>query len=91
MMNYLNRLLKIIMIICGNFRRNLLRNLCMLFFAGLSAFMMNLAFSYWVSWQYTSNLIRDTGLYYNYLYTDGFSIGDDRREEKRFFFDELGA
>ncbi len=56
-------------IIVGNIRTDLLRNIIMVAFVGISVFLMNISLSRFMHQEYINSLVRDCGLYDNYIYS----------------------
>lgn len=84
------RLFKIISV---NFKQSVLRNIIMIIFVGVSVFLMNISLSRFMHREYINNIVRDCGLYDDYMYvTDsyksvyyqsGYSDGQDNTVNKR--------
>ena len=61
-------LLKQFKIILNNFKKDALNNIIMIIFVALSVFFMDLSLSEFMHWNYINNLIRDCGMYEDYVF-----------------------
>lgn len=60
--------MKVLKMIFGNFKNNALRNLIMIIFVGISVFLLNISLSRFMHQEYINNVVRDCGLYDNFMY-----------------------
>lgn len=87
--------LKQLKIIIGNMKKDVLNNVIMIIFVALSVFLMDISLSRYMHQEYINNLVRDCGLYENYMYVGDpskDSVSDGRlREQVRVELDRLKA
>ena len=77
-------ILKQLRIILGNFKKDLLNNIIMIIFVTLSVFFMDLSLSEFMHCNYINNLIKDCGLYEDFLFVaPPMKWGGFDYEEKR--------
>lgn len=62
-------MLKLNKIIIGNIKKDPLRNIIMIAFVGISVFLMNISLSRFMHQEHINNLVREYGLYENYMYS----------------------
>lgn len=62
-------------IIFGNIKKDALHNIVMMAFVGVAIFIMEIALSRFRFQEYTNNLIKDCGMYDNYIYVSALSKG----------------
>lgn len=73
-------------IIAKNIRQDPARNIIMTLFVGISVFLMNISLSRFMHREYINSLVRDCGLYDNYLYSappDKSAYFADNRSENK--------
>ena len=61
-------MLKLFKIIFDNMKKDLLHNSIMIVFVGISVFLMNISLSRFIHQEYINNIVREYGLYNNYMY-----------------------
>lgn len=61
-------MLKVFKIIFDNMKKDLLHNSIMIVFVGISVFLMNISLSRFLHQEYINNIVREYGLYDNYMY-----------------------
>lgn len=62
-------MLKSLKIVFGNLKKDLLRNIIMFIFVALAVCLMNISLSQFMHREYLNNLVKDYGLYEDYMYT----------------------
>lgn len=62
-------------IIFGNIKKDALHNIVMMAFVGVAIFIMEIALSRFRFQEYTNNLVKDCGMYENYMYVSAESKG----------------
>ena len=61
-------MLKLLKIIFGNIKKDILHNIIMIVFVAISIFLMNISLSRFMHQEYINNIVREYGLYDNYMY-----------------------
>ena len=68
--------LKQLKIILGNIRKDALNNIIMFVFVTFAVFLMDISLSRFMHWGYINNVVRDSGLYEDYMYVNDPHFGE---------------